>query len=149
MGHRKGNKLLPVLRTGEPPRGFQPFVQGRRRQWGQQAKNRQPRRPSANFLQSSLRHARRVIVHAKDKRGDGKNVAPGEPVEHHSIFTWFVKAFFYVSKVGRIDGFHSDEDPPASRARAFSSSSSFTTLSFVRKRMESPKNPVTVQNSHP
>ena len=27
--------------------------------------------------------------------------------------------------------------------------SSFTTLSFVRKRMESPKNPVTVQNSHP
>src|SRR6266404_6202586 len=39
--------------------------------------------------------------------------------------------------------------PPSSRARAFSSSSSFTTLSFVRKRMESPKNPVTVQNSHP
>src|SRR5713226_4866553 len=208
MGHRKGNELLPVLRTREPPRGFQPLVQGRRRQWGHQAKDRQPRRPSANFLQSSLRHARRVIIHAKDKRGDGKNVAPGEPVEHHGIFTWLVEAFFYGSKVGRIDGFHSDEDPfascgrdqinelliaqqigviwatqctcalaammsrsndfvrftlmaklssmkntaiwpPSSRARAFSSKSSFTTLSLVRKRMESPKNPVTVQNSHP
>ena len=34
-------------------------------------------------------------------------------------------------------------------ARAFSSSSSFTTLSLVRKRIESPKNPVTVQNSQP
>jgi len=118
-----------------------------------------------------------------------------------------LNALFYVSKVGRIDGFHSDEDPLASRgrdqineppiaqqmaliwatqctcalaaimsaamicalyvdgkivvdekirnlaalsrARAFSSKSSFTTLSLVRKRMESPKNPVTVQNSHP
>ena len=35
------------------------------------------------------------------------------------------------------------------RARAFSSSSSLTTLSLVRKRIESPKNPVTVQNSQP
>src|SRR5229473_455551 len=117
MGHRKGNELLPVLRAGEPPSGFQLFVQGRPRQWGHQAKDRQPRRPSANFPQSSLRHARRVIVHAKDKRGDGKNIAPGQPVEHHSIFTWLVEAFFYVSKVGRIDGFHPDEDPLAARGR--------------------------------
>ncbi len=34
-------------------------------------------------------------------------------------------------------------------ARAFSKSNSLTTLSLVRKRMESPKNPVTVQNSQP
>ena len=34
-------------------------------------------------------------------------------------------------------------------ARAFNSKSSFTTLSLLRNRMESPKNPVTVQNSHP
>src|SRR5438876_3250263 len=81
MGHRKGNELLPVLRAGEPPRGFQLFVQGRRRKRGHQAKDRQPRRPTANFLQCSLGHSRRVIVHAKDKRGDGKNVALGEPIE--------------------------------------------------------------------
>src|SRR5438445_10703529 len=39
--------------------------------------------------------------------------------------------------------------PPSARARDFSSNSSFTTLSLVRKRIESPKNPVTVQNSQP
>src|SRR2546429_6099497 len=61
MGHRKGNELLPVLRAGEPPRGFQLFVQGRRRKRGHQAKDRQPRRPTANFLQCSLGHSRRVI----------------------------------------------------------------------------------------
>ena len=32
---------------------------------------------------------------------------------------------------------------------AFSIKSSLTTLSFERKRMASPKNPVTVQNSQP
>src|SRR5437773_2323321 len=101
MGHRKGDELLPVLGAGEPPRGFQLFVQGRRRKRGHQAKDRQPRRPSTNFLQSSLRYARRVIVHAKDKGGDGKNVALGEPIEHHGIFTRLVEALFYVSKVGR------------------------------------------------
>src|SRR5216684_9023509 len=115
--HRKGNELLPVLRTRQPPRGFQPFVERSRRQWRHHTKDRQPRRPSANLLESSFCHARRVIVHAKDKRGDGKNVAPGEPIEHHSIFTWLIEAFFYVSKVGRIDGFHSDEDPLASCGR--------------------------------
>ena len=46
-----------------------------------------------------------------------KNVALGEPIEHHAIFTWLVEALFYVSKIGRIDGFHSDEDPLASRGR--------------------------------
>src|SRR5438552_5346917 len=114
---RKGNELLPVLRAGEPPRGFQLFEQGRRRKRGHQAKDRQSRRPSTNFPQSSLRHARRVIVHAKDKRGDRKNVALGESIEHHGIFTRLVKALFYVGKVGRIDGFHSDEDPLASGGR--------------------------------
>ncbi len=39
--------------------------------------------------------------------------------------------------------------PFSLRARAFNSSSSLTTLSLVRKRIESPKNPVTVQNSQP
>ena len=39
---------------------------------------------------------------------------------------------------------------PFSRfSSAFSISSSLTTLSFERKRMESPKKPVTVQNSQP
>src|SRR5258708_4467740 len=67
MGHCKGNELLPVLRTGEPPSGFQPPVKRRRRQRGHQTKDRQPWRPSANLLQSSLCHSRRVIVHAKNK----------------------------------------------------------------------------------
>jgi len=39
--------------------------------------------------------------------------------------------------------------PLVRRARAFNSSSSSTMLWLDRKRMESPKNPVTVQNSHP
>src|SRR2546430_6447507 len=93
------------------------FVQGRRRKRGHQAKDRQPRRPGTNFLQGSLRYARRVIVHAKDKRGDGKNVALGEPIEHRGILTRLVEAFFYVGKVGWIYGFHSDEDPLAPRGR--------------------------------
>src|SRR5215471_10048407 len=114
MRHRKGYELLPVLRTREPPSGFQPFVEWRRRQWCHQAKDRQPRRPTANFLQSSLRYARLVIVHAEDKRRDGINVALGEPIEHDTILAWLVEAFLYVGKVGRIDGFHPDEDPLAS-----------------------------------
>ena len=39
--------------------------------------------------------------------------------------------------------------PRSFLARAFSRSSSSMTLSLVRKRIESPKNPVTVQNSQP
>jgi len=39
--------------------------------------------------------------------------------------------------------------PRSLLARAFRRSSSLTTLSLVRKRMASPKKPVTVQNSHP
>ncbi len=39
--------------------------------------------------------------------------------------------------------------PSSLRARALSRRSSSTTLSLLRKRMESPKKPVTVQNSQP
>ncbi|MBK8314566.1 MAG: hypothetical protein IPL01_11340 [Acidobacteria bacterium] len=39
--------------------------------------------------------------------------------------------------------------PPSLLARAFNCSNSLTTLSLLRKRIESPKKPVTVQNSHP
>src|SRR6185503_14331591 len=39
--------------------------------------------------------------------------------------------------------------PPSALARAFNVNNSSTILSFVRKRIESPKNPVTVQNSQP
>src|SRR5579863_10536726 len=78
MGHRKGYKFLPVLRTREPPSGFQPFEERGRGQRREQAKYRQPRRPTANFLQGSLGHARRVIVHAEDKGSDGIHVALGE-----------------------------------------------------------------------
>ena len=39
--------------------------------------------------------------------------------------------------------------PRSFSARRLSRSSSATTLSFERKRIESPKNPVTVQNSQP
>src|SRR5215467_14923841 len=99
MRHRKGYELLPVLRTSEPPSRFQPFVERRRRQGRYQAKDRQPRRPTANFFQSSLRYARLVIVHAEDKRRDCINVALGEPTEHYTILTWLVEAFLNVGKV--------------------------------------------------
>src|SRR5260370_40596298 len=39
--------------------------------------------------------------------------------------------------------------PPSLLARAFNIINPFNTLSLVRKRMESPKKPVTVQNSQP
>src|SRR5580704_19483175 len=73
MSHRKGYELLPVLRPSEPPGGFQPFVERRRGQRGHQTKNRQARGPGANLLQRSLGHARRVIIHAKNKGRDSKN----------------------------------------------------------------------------
>ena len=41
----------------------------------------------------------------------------GEPLEHCGIFARLVEAFFYVRKVGGIDGFHPDEDPLAARGR--------------------------------
>jgi hypothetical protein len=34
-----------------------------------------------------------------------------QPIEDHSVLTRLVESFFYVCKIGRIDGFHSDEDP--------------------------------------
>jgi len=42
-----------------------------------------------------------------------------------------------------------EEDGNLAAFPSFNRSSSFTTLSLVRKRMESPKKPVTVQNSQP
>src|SRR5712664_661236 len=77
VGHRKGNELLPVLRTGEPPGSFQLFVQGRRGQRGHQAKDRKPWRPRANFPQSPLGHTRRIVVHTKNEGRYCKNIAPG------------------------------------------------------------------------
>src|SRR5438132_9161823 len=53
MCHSKGYELLPVLRTREPPSGFQSFVERRRRQWRQQAKDWQPRDRKSTRLNSS------------------------------------------------------------------------------------------------
>ena len=114
MRHGEGYELLPMLGTREPPSGLQPFVKRRGRQRRQQAKDGEPRRPSANLLQSSLGDAGRVVVHAEDKRGDGINVALGQPIEDGGVLARLVEAFFYVGKIGRIDGFHADEDPFAS-----------------------------------
>src|SRR5690242_2819325 len=111
MRHGKGYEVLPVLGTREPTGGFQPFVERRRGQRRKQAKDREPRRPSANLLQSSLGDARSVVVHPKDKRGDRINVAPREPIENDGILTWLIEAFVYVLQVGGIDGFHADKDP--------------------------------------
>src|SRR5215472_10449166 len=208
MRHRKGYELLPVLRTREPPSGFQPFVERRRWQWRHQAEDRQPRRPTANFLQSSLRYARLVIVHTEDKRGDGITLRWASRPSTSAYSPGLLKPFFTSARLaGSMDSIpmkiHLPPEaairstssssrsrlalicatqctcalaammsrsndfvrftlmaklssikktaiwPPSSRARAFSSNNSFTTLSLVRNRMESPKNPVTVQNSHP
>src|SRR4029077_6650276 len=87
------------------------FVQRRRGQRGEQAKNGQPCGPSADFLECPLRETDGVVVRAENERGDGVNVALGKALEHGGIFAWFVEALVYVRKVRGIDGFHADENP--------------------------------------
>jgi len=56
---------------------------------------------------------------------------------------WFITLRFLFTGGVRLvlSGLLLSNCPFSVRARAFNSSSSFTTLSLVRKRMESPKNP--------
>ena len=111
VGHRKGDKLLPVLRARQAPGGLQPFVKRRRGQRGEQSKDRQSRRPSTNLFKRPLRDTYGVVVHPENKRRDGINVTLGQPLEHGGILARFVEALVYVGKVGRVDGLHANEDP--------------------------------------
>src|SRR5260370_16181274 len=115
VGHRKRDELVPVLWARQSPGGLQPFVKRRRGQRGEQAKDGQSRGPSANLLKGALRDTYCVVVHAENERGDGINVALGEPLKHGGILTRFVEALVYVSKVRGINRFHADEDPISSR----------------------------------
>ncbi len=111
MGHRKRDELLPVLWARQSPGGLQPFVKRRRGQRGEQAKDGQPRGPSTNLFHGPLCYAYSVVVHAENERGDGVNVALGEPLEHGGVLTRFVEALVHVGQVRRINGLHADEDP--------------------------------------
>ena len=117
VSHRKRNEFLPVLRPRQPPRGFQPLVERRRGQRREQAKDRQPGRPGANFLQRALGNSGRVVVHAENKRSDGVDVALRQPLEHGGIFARLVESLVHVGEIGGIDGLHADEDPLAARSR--------------------------------
>src|SRR5260370_38508466 len=96
VGHRKRDELLPVLWTRQSPGGLQPFVKRRRGQRGEQAKDGQTRRPSANLLKGGLRETYSVVVHAEKEREDGINVALGETLEDVGILTRVVEARVYV-----------------------------------------------------
>src|SRR3974377_643492 len=114
MCHRIGYEFKPVLRARKPSGRFESLVERRRGEWRKQAEDRQPRRPTANFLQSPLRHAWRVVVHAEDKRRNRIDVDLGNTIEDPGIFNRLVKSLFYIGKIGGIEGFHSNEDPLAS-----------------------------------
>src|SRR6266699_6864714 len=103
MSHFKGNELLPVFRAGQAPCGFEPFVKRRCGQRSEQSKNRQARRPSANFLKRAIGDTSSVIVHAENERSDCLDVALCESLEYGSIFTGFVEAFVDVGKICGID----------------------------------------------
>jgi len=68
----------------------------------------------------------------KDKGSDGKNVAPGEPVEHHSIFTWLVKPFFTSARLaGSMDSMPMKIHLPPEAAIRSTSSSSRSRLALI------------------
>jgi hypothetical protein len=114
-----------VFRAGQAPCGFEPFVKRRCGQRSEQSKNRQARRPSANFLKRAIGDTSSVIVHAENERSDCVDVALCESLEYGSIFTGFVEAFVDVGKICGINRFHADEDPlpPDAAIRSTSSSS--------------------------
>src|SRR5713226_9874226 len=113
VGHLKRDELLPVLRARQSPGGLQPFVKRRRGQWGEQAEDGQPRRPSVNLFKCPLRDTYGIVVHAENKGSDGVNIALGEPLEHGGIFTWLIEPLVHIGKISRVDGLHADKDPLA------------------------------------
>ena len=72
-----------------------------------------PGRPGANLREGALGHAGGVIVHAKDKRRDGIDVALGQAFQHGGVFAGLVESFVHVFEIGGIDRLHADEDPLA------------------------------------
>src|SRR5208282_360935 len=65
--HRERYKLLPMFGPRQPACLLQPFVEGSRRQRGEQSKNRETWRPRPNLSHRPLRNSHRIIVHAENK----------------------------------------------------------------------------------
>src|SRR5260370_1105920 len=115
--HREWYELLPVFWPRQSPGCLQSFVKRRRGQRSEQSKDGQSSRPGTNLLKRPLRDTYGVVVHAKNKRGDGINVAPGKPLEHGGILTRLVETLVYVGQACRIDGLPSDKDPLSAAGR--------------------------------
>ena len=63
--HFEWNKFLPVLGTSQATGGFEAFVKRRGGERREQAEDGKTRRPGANFVESAIGDAGRVVVHAK------------------------------------------------------------------------------------
>src|SRR5262245_48851309 len=112
MGHLKWCKFQPVSRSGKSARRRETFVKRGRGKWGQKPEDRQSRWPGANLIKSPAGHSCRVIVHAKDERGNRIKITPGQSLEHCRIFFWLVETFIDIGEIDRIDRLHPYEDPP-------------------------------------
>ena len=115
--HGKRYELLPVFGSRQAAGGFEPFVKRCGRQRGEQAKDRQPWRPGANLFQRAIGDAHSIVVHAKNERGNREDIALRQALEYGGILTGLVETFIHVFQIGRVDGFHADEDPLAAGGR--------------------------------
>src|SRR5579872_2338344 len=115
--HFEGNKFLPVPGPDKSSSGFEALVERGCRQWGEQSEDGQARGPGSDFLQRTFGHPSRVIVHAKNKRGDRVDIAFSKPFQHGSILAGLVESLVHVFEIGWIDGLHADEYPLSSRSR--------------------------------
>src|SRR5258708_3732123 len=106
-----GVESCPCFWRVNRPAGSRPLLSRGAGQRGSKPQMGQTRGPSANLLKGALRDTYSVVVHAENERGDGINVALGEPLEHCGILTGFVEALVHVGQVRRINGLHADEDP--------------------------------------
>src|SRR5262249_56767357 len=70
----------------------EPAIERRPRIRRQHAKDGDAGRPRANGVDRTLRHARRIRLHAEDERGNRKNVVPGELAENRLVLARLVEA---------------------------------------------------------
>src|SRR6266851_5300303 len=78
---------------------------------GGEAFARQAENGAANLGQSAIGNAGGVVVHAKNERRNGVDIAVRQTLQNGSVFAGLVEAFVDVSEVRGIDGLHADEHP--------------------------------------
>src|ERR1700677_3412786 len=111
VSHGEGNEFLPVFGPGDAASHFQALEKRSAWKRSEQAEDWQAGRPASYLLQGTLGRANGVVVHSKDERSDGVDIALSESLEYGGIFLRLVKAFVHIFQVGRIDRLHADKYP--------------------------------------